>query len=132
MSEAADRLWERAMEAFRVARHVLPMSADAAASRAFYAAFYAVSALFASEGKAFKRHSGIERGVHRDLVKAGRWPKELGAHYSELLGLRATSDYGIVRSLSSEDAERAIRMARAILRAVAEAYPDRFTGLKEG
>lgn len=131
MKDPAARLWHRAKEASRAAAHVLPVSPDAAASRAYYSAFYAVSALFASEGKAFKRHSGVERAVHRDLVKAGRWPKELGAQYSELLGLRATSDYDVLRSVSPEDAENAIGMARKILRAVADQRPQEFTGLDQ-
>lgn len=43
---AAD-LWRRAEEALRTAEADLAVNFDAAASRAYYAAFYAVSALFA-------------------------------------------------------------------------------------
>jgi uncharacterized protein (UPF0332 family) len=61
-------LWERARRALATARRDLPADPDAAASRAYYAAFYAVSALFAAEGKSFRKHSAVETAVHRDLV----------------------------------------------------------------
>ena len=57
MRDLAENLWSRAQEALRASRHVLPVSCDAAASRAYYAAFYAVSALFALRGRTFKKHS---------------------------------------------------------------------------
>ncbi len=53
---AAD-LWQRSEEALRTAETDLAVSFDAAASRAYYAAFYAVSALFALEGREFVKHS---------------------------------------------------------------------------
>ena len=72
------------------------MSPDAAASRAYYAAFYAVSALFALEECDFAKHSQVRAAVHRDLVKSGRWPTERGEDYSFILRLRETADYGAV------------------------------------
>jgi len=92
--EARD-LWERARESLRAAQVVLPVSPDAAASRAYYAAFYAVSALFALEDRTFRRHSAVEAAVHRDLVRSGRWPAARGANYSRLFALRLTGDYGV-------------------------------------
>ena len=76
MNELALGLWERARDSLRVVRHDLSLSAVAAASRACYPAFYAVSAHFALSGWEFRRHSGVEAGVHRDLVKKGTWPRE--------------------------------------------------------
>ena len=67
----AEALWDRAKVALKVSRHCLSVSPDAAASRAYYAAFYAVSALLALGGRTFKKHSALEAAVHRDLVKPG-------------------------------------------------------------
>jgi len=131
MNKVAERFWERAKEAALAAKHVLPVSANAAASRAYYSAFYAVSALFALEGKTFKKHSAIERAVHRDLVRPGLWPKKLGGDYSVLVELRDTSDYGVLKSVSPDEAASAIQLSENILRAVAEAHPQEFTGLAE-
>ncbi len=127
MTRVARSLWERAKDALRVARHDLELSSDAAASRAYYAAFYAVSCLFALEGKTFKKHSGVEAAVHRDLVKQGTWAAELGQGYSRLVQLRSTGDYGEDRRVSRDEGEEAIQIASQILQRVAEMHPDVMT-----
>lgn len=47
-------------------------------SRAYYASFHAVSAMFAMQHKNFSKHTAVKAAVHRDLVNTGKWPKELG------------------------------------------------------
>ncbi|MFO7897637.1 MAG: HEPN domain-containing protein [Planctomycetota bacterium] len=107
MSELAEGFWERAQKALQVARSVLSLHPDTAASRAYYAAFYAVSAHFAGAGRTFKKHSALEAAVHRDLVKPGTWPRELGARYTMLIELRRTGDYGTLEHVSAEEASGA-------------------------
>lgn len=119
-------LWDRARKTLAVARAALSLDPDNAASRAYYAAFYAVSALFALEGREFRRHSAIEAAVHRDLVKAGIWAPELGEDYSELVELRDTGDYGGPDHVDADDAAAAVEKAASILRAVAKSHPDLF------
>ena len=64
--------WDRAVDALRESRLLLANSGlDGVVSRAYYAVFHAVTALFALEGRAFTKHSALEAAVHRDLVKAG-------------------------------------------------------------
>jgi uncharacterized protein (UPF0332 family) len=66
--------WERAIDALRDADLLLANGGfDGAASRAYYAAFHAVTALFALDGRIFTKHAALEAAVHRDLVKAGKW-----------------------------------------------------------
>ena len=121
MKELAAGLWERAQKALLVARTVLSLDADAAANRAYYAAFHAVSAHFSMQGQTFTRHSAVEAAVHRDLVKAGRWPKDLGAGYTMLVALRETGDYGDLAHVSDAEAAEALDVAEQILKAVARA-----------
>ncbi len=92
MNARAADLWERAKKALAVAKAVSTLDPDSAASRAYYAAFYAVSARFVLEGKEFRKHSAVEAAVHRDLVKAGIWPTELGQGYSQLSETRSIGD----------------------------------------
>jgi uncharacterized protein (UPF0332 family) len=132
MSPLATALWDRAQEALHVARHDLAVSADATASRAYYAAFYAVSAHFALAGQTFKKHSTLEAAVHRDLVKSGMWPKELGQAFSYLAQLRHKGDYSATDRVSRQQAEKAIEVANQILKAVAEANPIALAGLFDG
>jgi uncharacterized protein (UPF0332 family) len=63
-------------------------------SRAYYAAFHAATALFALDGRIFTKHAALEAAVHRDLVKDGKWPGELGRDFSFCVELRGVGDYG--------------------------------------
>ena len=118
--------WQRALRSLKTARMLLGVDPDAAASRAFYAAFYAVSGFMRLEQKEFSRHSALEIAIHRDLVKTGRWSAERGADYTFLRRLRATGDYGGPTHVTEEDANAALGAAERILEAVASAYPDVF------
>lgn len=117
-------LWQRTEEALRTAEADLAVSFDAAASRAYYAAFYAVSALFALEGREFVKHSAVHAAVHRDLVKNGRWPLDLGKDYSRLLRLRETGDYGGGRHIQEKEAREALSAATRIRGAVLQLHPE--------
>jgi len=117
-------LWQRALRSLQTARELCDRDPDAAASRAYYAAFYAVSAFFALEGKAFSKHTAIVAAVHRDLVKAGRLPAEFGEAFSALSALRATGDYGGPRHVNATDAQAAVSQAESILAAIRGISPE--------
>jgi uncharacterized protein len=110
--------WQRAHQALRTAEALIDSDPDASASRAYYAAFHAVSAFFASQGQSYSKHTAIERAVHRDLVRTGFWPVEVGAAFSWLANLRYTGDYGGQEHVSPEDARTAVERARLVLDAV--------------
>ena len=124
MTREAAALWERALEAEQSARVLLDVSPDRSAATAYYAAFFAVSALFSLGGRSFRKHSAVESAVHRDLVKTGRWTVDHGAGYSELHSLRQTGDYGVLERVSRDDARRALDLAREIIEAVKQECPE--------
>jgi uncharacterized protein (UPF0332 family) len=124
-AEALD-LWKRALEALKVADETARLSPDAAASRAYYAAFYAVCALFVAEGRTFKRHSAVEAAVHGELVRQRRWPADLGASFTKLRRLRETGDYGGGQHVTEQEARAAVATAQTITHAVSQAYPNDF------
>jgi hypothetical protein len=126
MSEVAATLWERAKDALRAARHVPSVSPDTAASRAYYAAFYAVSALFALKERTFRKHTSVEAAAHRDLVKPGTWPPALGEAYSRLVELRSVADYGDDERTDPKKARKALDAATKILKAVSGLNPEVF------
>ncbi|MBM4321640.1 MAG: HEPN domain-containing protein, partial [Deltaproteobacteria bacterium] len=106
---------------------------DGSASRSYYAAFHAVSALFVLEGSTFRKHTAVEAAVHRDLARTGRWAAELGRDFSSLAELRSTGDYGGALHVAPHDARLAIAAARRILEAVRVIHPDVFPAeLQEG
>ena len=106
------------------AEALLRVSADDAASRAYYAAFHAVSAGFAASGRTFTRHTAVRAAVHRDLVKPGVWPVALGADFDAIWELRDLGDYGGTHHVELEDAEAAITAARRIMAAVLSRHPE--------
>lgn len=132
MNEVADALWARALEALDATRSVLGISLDAAGSRAYYAAFYAVSAHFALRGVRFTKHSAVEAAVHRDLVQAEGWPVEFARDFRRLWRLRAAGDYGDLQHVSPEAARAAVEEAAGILRTVAQRNPGVFLFPKDG
>jgi hypothetical protein len=122
-NDASD-FWTRARQALITANALRSQDPDAAASRAYYAAFYAVSAHFAGQGKFFTKHSGIETAVHRDLVRCGFLSADLGAGYSSLVNLRTAGDYGGGAHVSEQDAQMACETAACIVAAIAKINPD--------
>lgn len=79
MKPAAGDHWHRALRAQQSAQLLVDAADyDGAASRAYYAAFHAFSALFASEDRTFVKHSQLEAAVHRDLVREGRMEAAVG------------------------------------------------------
>jgi uncharacterized protein (UPF0332 family) len=124
MNQETHDLWLRAVRSYKTASKLVAEDPDAAASRAYYAAFYAVSALFALQGKTFTNHRAVEAAVHRDLVQAQTWPVELGAAFSWLVRLRRTGDYGGSMHVSPDEAQEAVNKARSILQAVRTTSPE--------
>lgn len=127
MKDEALDAWGRARKSLLAAEKDLEIDPDSTASRAYYAAFHAVTALFALQDQSFSKHAGMLAAVHRDLVHTGRWSEDLGAAYSWLMKLRVAGDYGGMREhVSDSDAEKAIEAAMRILDSVHQAHPDLF------
>jgi uncharacterized protein (UPF0332 family) len=124
MNQDAIDLWGRAERSLETSAKLVKEDPDAAASRAYYAAFYAVSALFALQGKTFTKHRTLEAAVHRDLVKPGTWSTDLGGAFSELVRLRRTGDYGGQLHVSLDEAREAVNKARRIVQTIRDANPD--------
>ena len=88
---------------------------DFAASRAYYAAFYAATAVLLDEGLEFSKHSGVIASIHQRLVKTGKLDKEQGKELNWLFELRNVGDYGVTIHVSQQDAERAVQVAENFL-----------------
>ena len=91
---------------------------DFAASRAYYAAFYAATAALINEGVESSKHSGVIASIHQRFVKTGKMDKECGQDLNWLFELRNVGDYGVTVHVSEEDAQRAIQAAERFLQAI--------------
>jgi uncharacterized protein (UPF0332 family) len=117
-------LWQRAQEALRATGTLLAAGfMDFAAARAYYAAFYAASALLLVEGKTFRSHRGVVALIHRDYVKPGRLPMDMGRILSTLSDLRSVGDYGGATHVHHAEARMALSEAQQFLEAVRSLLP---------
>ena len=110
---------ERADTNLQVARDLLDKEYyDVSASRAYYAAFYAASALLLNEGMDTSKHSGVIALIHQHFVKNGRLNKEQGRNLNWLFELRSVGDYGVSLHVVKQDAQRAVNIAEDFFEAV--------------
>ncbi len=123
---APQDLWERAVTSLRAAMAFSTEFPDEAASSAYYAAMYAIESLFLLEGKGLDSHSAVRTALHRDLIKAGRWDKNLGERFDELLRGRETGDYGGAAHISPAEMKELCDAALAILENVHQEHPKEF------
>jgi len=85
---------ERAREALREASLLLQAGhLNAYVNRLYYACFYAVSALLVTRGISTSKHGHLRSLLHRDFVKTGLIPTELGRHFDRLFSNRQEGDY---------------------------------------
>jgi uncharacterized protein (UPF0332 family) len=88
MKEFARNQWERAQRTIKTASALLESDPESAASRTYYAAFHALTALFALRSRSFKKHMALRAALHKELIKTDLWPVELGRDYDFLMDLR--------------------------------------------
>ena len=110
---------ERAGQSFQAARELADRGFyDFAAARAYYAAFYAATALLLHEGLEMSKHSRVIATIHRGFVKTGKLDKAQGKALNWLFELRNVGDYGVTEHVSQQEAERAIQAAKDFLAAI--------------
>ena len=94
---------------------------DDAASRAYYAAFHAVSALHLADGNAFSSHAQLIGRFNKDFVRTGRMPTAFAKILTRLFQDRQLGDYGAPASISPEQARQDIDDARQLIAAIRDA-----------
>ena len=117
--EAIRYWWRMAREALAAAELALKAGfLHTAVNRAYYAAFYAVTALLLTRDLQFKKHSGVRAAFHREFVRTGLVSKEIGALYDELFEERQHSDYLVLVELERDEVRERIDGAKRILEVI--------------
>jgi uncharacterized protein (UPF0332 family) len=110
---------ERAEQSIQAARQLSSGGYyDFAASRAYYAAFYAATAVLLSEEVELSKHSAVIASIHQRFVKTGKLGKEQGKSLNWLFELRNVGDYGGTAHVSHSQVEQAIQAAEEFLSAI--------------
>jgi uncharacterized protein (UPF0332 family) len=120
VKEFAGSQLQRARRIIQTESMLVATDPESAASRAYYAAFHALTGLFALRGQSFKKHAALRAALHKDLIKSGEWPMERGKDYDLLTELRENSDYAEVARVTEQDARRAVEAAQRIIAACQE------------
>jgi hypothetical protein len=76
---------------------------NAYVNRLYYACFYAVSALLLTRNFSTSKHGYLRSLMHREFVKTGLIPKNIGKHFDLLFDNRHKGDYDDFVRFKAED-----------------------------
>jgi len=91
---------------------------DFAASRAYYAAFYAATAMLLGNNLEAGKHSGVIALIHQHFVKTGELSVQHGKNLNWLFELRGVGDYGVTEHVSEQEAHQALEAAENFIQAI--------------
>ncbi len=89
-----------------------------AINRAYYAVFYAATAVLVDLGLSFRKHAGVRAAVHRELVKKNVVPVEMGMLYDRLFEDRQHGDYLVLTEFEPDDIKEKVERTAAFLQTV--------------
>jgi len=119
MNDPTARLLEKADRAIAAAESSLRDGhVEAAASRAYYAMFYAAEALLNERGFRFRRHGGVHAAFGEHFVKTGRFDAKFHRWLLAAFSKRITADYGVDAELTSTEVAEMIEQAKEFLATV--------------
>ncbi len=96
-----------------------------AINRCYYAAFYAVKAILALEGKDFKRHKDAVAYFNQAYVATDLFPREVGKRLGRLKRKREASDYDDFYIASYDEACEQFESAELIINQVVQYLTDK-------
>jgi uncharacterized protein (UPF0332 family) len=99
-------------------RHLTESDHDFAASRAYYAAFYAMEAALLTQGVTCSTHGGVLMTFSERFIKTGVLPATFGAIAARLFRERQIGDYEFDVSVSCSDAEQDVAAAADMVDAI--------------
>lgn len=84
-------------------------------NRAYYAIYYAISAVHALDGKSYKRHKDTLANFNKDYVKTEIFSKNFGRKIAQAEEIRHASDYDDFYIATKENAEEQIMTAKELI-----------------
>lgn len=121
--KAARLFLEHCDDVLGVARREIELSPTTSVSRAYYACFYAASAVLVVEGRHFVKHTSVRAAIHRDLVKPGRLSAEIAGQYDQLMEDRGDADYKLTVRFTPDHARVVVARAELVVRALRDLLP---------
>lgn len=91
---------------------------DDAVSRAYYAAFHAMTAALLSKDFSYSSHGQVIGAFNREFIKTGIFPKKYSSIIQALFDDRQIGDYGIFVKISKSTAQEHINNAEKLIEAI--------------
>ncbi|MEO0488678.1 MAG: HEPN domain-containing protein [Cyanobacteria bacterium J06659_2] len=124
MTEDQEELILKAHQSLSAAQLLLTSGyTDFAASRAYYAMFYAAEALLEGDGLSFSSHSGVISAFGKEFARKERVPQAFHRYLIEAQNLRTLGDYGQLNAVAQEQASKIVEQAGEFLK-MSQAFID--------
>ena len=112
MRDETEKLVQKAARALHAAELLFREGdMESAASRAYYAMFYAAEALLRESGLSFRKHAGVHAAFGERFAKSGLIDPKLHRWLLDAFDRRIQADYGIDILLTREDITTMIEQA---------------------
>lgn len=106
-------------EKLRAARLLLDGRAwGDASSRAYYAAFHAVSAALLSRSETYSSHAQVLGAFNRGFVHPGLFPRDFTTLLTRLFENRQSGDYDVMPGVTEAEARQDVADAQRIVEAI--------------
>ena len=93
---------------------------DFAASRAYYAVFYALVSVLSTKDLQFKKHSSVIGSFNKHFIRTGIFPQNLSKQINRLFQERTEADYDWDAIIEKNDARQDIKTAEEIVSQIIE------------
>jgi uncharacterized protein (UPF0332 family) len=114
-----DSLIQKAYESLAAAELLLMQGyLDFAASRGYYAMFYATEAALLSQGLSFSKHTGVIAAFGKEFAKPRRVPRHFHRYLLDAFDVRLVGDYGVPGAVSKVRASEVLSHATAFIQAI--------------
>ena len=91
---------------------------SSACNRAYYAIFYAPSALLYSKGKSYGKHSAVIAAFRQYFIKTGEFDKKWSDDYRFIINSRHIADYELYDHLEKEEVAEVVAKAKSFVEEV--------------
>ena len=93
-------------------------------NRLYYACFYATSALLLTKNLSTNRHGYLRSLLHKEFVKTGSIPQEMGKHFDLLFTNRQKGDYADLVVFKADEVAGWLAQTKAFVSHIEELLSD--------
>ena len=110
LAEQLNLMLQKSRRALHAARqHVSDGDYDFAASRSYYAAFYALETVLLAVDLTFSKHSVVLGAFNHHFIKTNKFPQAHSKRLARLFRERQVGDYDFGDTITKEEAEKTLR-----------------------